>query len=269
MKKIAFFDIDGTITSEKDGRIPESVINAVRQARENGNLMFINTGRVLSYLEPRFREMGFNGFVCGCGTNIYAEENGEITELLHAVQTHEMAVKIFTQARKFRCDLLFEQKHRLCFDPVHPVITKEARKMHDEFISLGMDLKCDIESRDFIFDKFVIWFENSDDIAEFCKVSDEYFDCIDRGGKFREFVPAGFSKASGIEFLLERYGLSKEDAYAFGDSNNDLPMLSYVPHSVAMGNAKPQSLFELVSYVTDKASEDGIEKALRHFKFIE
>ena len=44
MKKIAFFDIDGTLTSEIDGSIPESAVYAIRAARANGNLMFINTG---------------------------------------------------------------------------------------------------------------------------------------------------------------------------------------------------------------------------------
>ena len=45
MKKIAFFDIDGTLTSEIDGEIPASAIDAIRAARAAGHLMFINTGR--------------------------------------------------------------------------------------------------------------------------------------------------------------------------------------------------------------------------------
>jgi hypothetical protein len=59
-----------------------------------------------------------------------------------------------------------------------------------------------------------------------------------------------------------------ENAYAFGDSNNDLPMLLYVPHSVAMGNAMPESLFEQVKHVTSRASEDGIAKALETLGFL-
>ena len=41
MKKIAFFDVDGTLTSEIDGSIPQSAIDAIREARAAGNLMFI------------------------------------------------------------------------------------------------------------------------------------------------------------------------------------------------------------------------------------
>ena len=45
-------------------------------------------------------------------------------------------------------------------------------------------------------------------------------------------------------------------------------MLDFVPNSVAMGNASPASLFDKVSYVTAKASEDGIRLALEKFGFI-
>ena len=61
--KIAFFDIDGTLTSEVDGSLPDSAILAIRQARANGNLMFINTGRCYQNVEPRFMEIGFDGIL--------------------------------------------------------------------------------------------------------------------------------------------------------------------------------------------------------------
>ena len=64
------------------------------------------------------------------------------------------------------------------------------------------------------------------------------------------------------------YHLDLDAAYAIGDSNNDLPMLTYVPNSVAMGNAEPESLKEKVAYVTKKSSEGGIAAALKHFGFI-
>ena len=53
MKKIAFFDIDGTLTSEIDGSIPESAVYAIRAARANGNLMFINTCLLYTSPSPR------------------------------------------------------------------------------------------------------------------------------------------------------------------------------------------------------------------------
>lgn len=113
----------------------------------------------------------------------------------------------------------------------------------------------------------MVWYQTPDQLEEFRKVSDPYFTCIDRGGTFREFVPIGYSKATGIQYVLDYYHLDLDAAYAIGDSNNDLPMLSYVPNSVAMGNASPASLFDQVSFVTKRASEDGIAYALEQLGF--
>ena len=40
-----FFDIDGTLLSEKTFTVPDSAKEAIRKAQDNGHLVFINTGR--------------------------------------------------------------------------------------------------------------------------------------------------------------------------------------------------------------------------------
>lgn len=264
MRKIAFFDIDGTLTSEIDGSIPESAKKAIRLARENGNLMFLNTGRCFQNVEPRFREVGFDGYVCGCGTNIYCDNK----EIFHKHQDHAILMNILHIARETDVDLLFESRDCVVFDMTRPLKHPKAIRQYEAFVSRGYDMNTDIEHPDFVCDKFVIWYREEAQLKAFRQISDAYFECIDRGGTFREFVPHGYSKAQGIQTVLDYYNLDKKDAFAFGDSNNDLSMLSYLPNSIAMGNAEPKSLFEQVSYVTAKASEDGILLALKHFDFI-
>ncbi|MBQ7761885.1 MAG: HAD family hydrolase [Clostridia bacterium] len=263
-KKIAFFDIDGTLTSEIDGSIPESATQSIRQARANGHLMFINTGRCFQNVEKRFRDIGFDGYICGCGTNIYCDGR----DVLYSPQNHETIMKILQIARETDVDILFESRKEVCFDVSRPLHHPKAIRQYNAFLNRGYDMPENLENPNFFCDKFVIWYERPEQLEAFRKVSDKWFDCIDRGGTFREFVPYGYSKATGIQYVLDYYGLSKEAAYAFGDSNNDLAMLSYLENSVAMGNAFPESLFEQVSYVTTKASEDGIKNALEHFYFL-
>lgn len=263
-KKIAFFDIDGTLTSEIDGSIPQSAIQAIQEARRNGHLMFINTGRCFQNVEQRFREIGFDGYVCGCGTNIYCDGR----DVFYHPQNHETIMTILEAARKTDVDILFESRKEVCFDLSRPLHHSKAIYHYEIFLRNGYRMPEDLENPNFFSDKFVIWYESSEQLASFRNVSDKWFDCIDRGGTFREFVPHGFSKATGIQFVLNHYGLSAEHAYAFGDSNNDLAMLSYLKNSIAMGNAKPDSLKEHVAYVTTNASQNGIRNALKHFNFI-
>ena len=58
-----------------------------------------------------------------------------------------------------------------------------------------------------------------------------------------------------------------EHTYAFGDSANDLEMLSYVAHSVAMGNGT-QEVKETAEYVTTGVMDDGIYNGLKHYGLI-
>lgn len=263
MKKIAFFDIDGTLTSEIDGSIPSSAIFAIRQARKQGNLMFINTGRCFQNVEQRFRDIGFDGYVCGCGTNIFCDNH----EILHIAQTHEVTMRLLSAARETDVDIIFESRKEVCFDLAKPLRHPDAIRQYQEFERRNYKMPTELENPNFFCDKFVIWYEKEEQLEAFRKVSDRNFDCIDRGGTFREFVPHGYSKATGLEYVLNYYHLPQEAAYAFGDSNNDLPMLDYVKHSVVMGNASPASLFDIASYVTTNASEDGIANALKELGF--
>lgn len=263
-RKIAFFDIDGTLTSETDGSVPEDAAAAIAQARANGHLMFINTGRCFQNVEPRFRDIGWDGYVCGCGTNIYCDGR----DVLYVSQTHNTIMRILEIARRTDVDILFESRSRVAFDLTRPLRHPRALRQYQIFVDQGYSMPEELENPNFFAAKFVIWYQEEAQLAAFRRVSDRWFDCIDRGGAFREFVPHGYSKATGIQFVLEHYGLTLADAYALGDSNNDLPMLSYVPHSIAMGNADPTSLFEQVEYVTAKASQGGVRQALAHYHFI-
>ena len=267
-RKIAFFDIDGTLTSETDGSIPLSAKEAIRKSRENGHLMFINTGRCLYTIEKRFLDIGFDGVICGCGTNIYCNDNGAFYELLYVAQAHDITREILAHSRKFELDILFESKHFVQFDISKSLITQGGIEQYNIFINEKYEMMQNIEDENFTCDKFVVWFQHTDDISAFRQVSDKYFSCINRGVNFREFVPKGYSKASGIQYMLDHYQLSIEDTYSFGDSNNDLSMLNYTKYSVAMGNSLPPSLFDQVTYVTANSSKDGIQKALKYYGFM-
>ena len=51
------------------------------------------------------------------------------------------------------------------------------------------------------------------------------------------------------------------------DSINDLDMLGFVGHSIAMGNASAAAK-EKAEYVTTHIHEDGIWNALKYYKLI-
>ena len=121
------------------------------------------------------------------------------------------------------------------------------------------------------FDKFIILTDTNSDIDLFHTKLKDNFDFIIREEMhpygFEEIVPKGCSKASGIDFIVKHLKASLDDCYVFGDSTNDLSMLTHVKNSIAMGNAYPEVLRN-TSYVTTPIDRDGIRNALKHFKLI-
>ena len=82
-----------------------------------------------------------------------------------------------------------------------------------------------------------------------------------------EINPAGISKATGIRKVCEMLDIPHENTFAFGDSANDLEMLAYVAHSIAMGNGT-EEVKNTAEYVTRSVDEDGILHGLKHYGLI-
>ena len=84
---------------------------------------------------------------------------------------------------------------------------------------------------------------------------------------FTDIIHKNASKSVGVQRVLDYYGYTKAEAIAFGDGGNDVPMLLAVDNSVAMGNAE-YTVKQAATYVTESVDDDGVLKALQHFKLI-
>jgi Cof subfamily protein (haloacid dehalogenase superfamily) len=98
------------------------------------------------------------------------------------------------------------------------------------------------------------------------RYSDHTF--INWGDYASDVLPKGSSKAVGVQKILEKLGIQKENSYAFGDGTNDFEMLAYVGTGIAMGNAVPE-LKDVADYVTTSCSENGILDGLINLGLLE
>lgn len=262
MKSVIFFDIDGTLVSE-DGlfTIPDSTRTAIELTRKKGNLTFINTGRTEFNVNAKVRQLGFDGLICGCGT--YIEYNGEI--LLYNKLNQDFCRETAELLRRCRVTPVYEHKDGYFFDDKAPKIS-DLDDFLENFVDEGIDISRRIEDADFVFDKFVVWESDCSDMELFRSEISKNFDIIDRGNGFYENVPSGFSKATAIEIILKKLNIPLANAYAVGDSANDLPMLKAVPNSIAMGGS--EAIYPYVSHITDSLAENGIYNALKYYSLI-
>ena len=79
-----------------------------------------------------------------------------------------------------------------------------------------------------------------------------------------EVAPAGVTKATGLAEIAASAGVPAAEVIAFGDMPNDIPMLDWVGHGVAMGNAHPDVL-AIADEVTAANTEDGLALVLERW----
>jgi hydroxymethylpyrimidine pyrophosphatase-like HAD family hydrolase len=69
------------------------------------------------------------------------------------------------------------------------------------------------------------------------------------------------SKATALARLCEERGVERHEVIAFGDMPNDLAMLRWAGHSVAVANAHPE-VRAAADEVTASNDEDGVALVL-------
>jgi len=79
-----------------------------------------------------------------------------------------------------------------------------------------------------------------------------------------EIAPPSVTKPTGQAEVTQQYGIGQADVIAFGDMPNDLEMLRWAGHGVAMGNAHPV-LLEVADEVTGSNGEDGLALVLERW----
>ncbi len=261
-RKIMFFDIDGTILTEDTHRIPDSTIKAIKKARGKGHLAFINTGRTYFNVEKDVRDIGFDGFVCGCGTYINIDD-----QVIAAATIEENTCRrIIYLLRKYNMDAVLEGQDDVYFDS-KDVVSEDMKNLQELFHKKGYGLEKNWDEEGLLYDKIFTRSNDDSNVEEFIRSLGEEFDCIDRGEGFLEIVPKGYSKASGIKKVLDYFQLPVENAYVFGDSSNDLPMFQYVSNSIAMAKSD-DCIHNIASFITKDIKEDGIAYAMQHFNLI-
>jgi Cof subfamily protein (haloacid dehalogenase superfamily) len=72
-----------------------------------------------------------------------------------------------------------------------------------------------------------------------------------------EIIRRGLNKAVGIKKAADYYNIPRERVIAFGDEDNDLEMLEYAGHGIAMGNGI-DLVKNIANDVTLSNEEDGV-----------
>lgn len=248
--KIVFFDIDGTLLNEEK-EVPLSTIEAIHALKSNGIEPVIATGRAPYFIKPLVEKLGIESFVCLNGA--YAVYRGE--PLYKRVLSKNSIESLVAIAARHKHSLVFEGEQAFFSDTIeHPFVHSSVESLKVELPGYDPEFWKTNE----VFQVFL-----------HCENHEEhYYDELVSELKLirwhpyaMDVLPAGGSKAQGIEAMLNLLEISPAESVAFGDGLNDIEMLEFVGLGIAMGNSH-KDLLPYADYITSHVDEDGIRNGL-------
>ena len=81
---------------------------------------------------------------------------------------------------------------------------------------------------------------------------------------FLEFASPEVTKASGLEFVAEHLGFSREGTVAFGDGENDLELVDWAGFGIAVANAH-ELVKERADFVCPSVNDEGVAQVLEAY----
>ncbi|MBU3160937.1 HAD family hydrolase [Clostridium frigoris] len=259
MKKVIFFDIDGTLIDCTRGitEITKGVEKSIRELQAQGNYIFIATGRPYAFISEELLKFGFDGFVFTNGAQVVVRE-----ELIYKQAIKKDVVKeIINNFEKFNIEYILEGEK-------YSYMKSEFEELYEYYDSFGISskyIKSDYNINDINIYKMEMLCK-SKEAEEYClSLQENGFDCNHNiSSNIFEVYSSMETKASGIMQVLNHLNIPIENSYAFGDGINDVEMLEVVGCGIAMGNAS----LEVKSHakkVTDDVARDGITVGIEKF----
>lgn len=276
--KAVFFDIDGTLLNDMK-KVSKSTADAIQQMRQSGILVGIATGRGPEFVKPYMENLGFDFAVTYNGQYIITRDKAiyqqklpkpVLIDLINYATEHGKELSLGTATGLVGSGIIrigtsgfgqvvtslipkrFSKTVELAFKKV---IRRVRPQKHDRLFSLLQEP---------VFQAVLV--ASPDQSKQLASLFPQV--TVTRSSLYSaDIISKGQSKFKGIQRLAEMFGFDMSEVMAFGDSDNDLEMLSGIGLGVAMGNAH-HKVKSIAAYTTASNNHDGISKALAHYGLI-
>ena len=262
--RIAFFDIDDTIYSKATGRLSDSIEKAFAGLQKRGIIPAIATGRA-RYVFPKPLEE----VIGRLGMQYFVTINGQ----LNLRGTEVVSDYPFAPDDLARVTQYFTGRGM-------PVVYSQREYMATVHMTERFEQALFPIMRDFRMDRphvegdavyqIIIGYDEAQ------QASVEASGILD-GGRFKtvrwhedavDFLAAAGSKVRGIQDVIASLGLTLDNVIVFGDSLNDIEMLSEAGFGVAMANGHPE-VKQHADFEAPAQQEDGVYRALLELDLID
>jgi HAD superfamily hydrolase (TIGR01484 family) len=256
--RLVALDVDGTLLDPETQTISRAVRETVREILDCGSQVVIATGRSVLGTLPVLGELGLWGGVALCS-------NGAVT--VDAATGEVLAVETFDPAPVY--SFLAPRLPGAIFAAEHVGTRSLVTGAFEERVLHGPQQAATVDELIAAPVPRLVAYWPDHGAAEIRKVLDDedrpsgtY--TLDDASAWITVVPHGVSKGGALEKLRTELGIPADGTFAAGDGDNDLQMLRWAAHGVAMGQA-PASVKDTADEVTTTVKEDGLVMALQRW----
>ncbi len=276
MRKVIFLDIDGTLTHNHQD-ISSRVLQALKEARENGHYIFLCTGRNRVGVNDLLALNIFDGTVCSAGG--YIEVNGQkIFEEGMSKEEVSIAQKVFNEygilynlEADFKVFQSIEMSRKLAFafgdnnSEIERLIEQQSEQFNVFSLEKYQSDKDVIQTICYIADNDEIILKAKEQLLPYfhfliyAKTKNQVVN--------GELMKKGVNKGEGIKKVMQFLQLPLESSIGFGDSMNDLEMLETCYYSVVMANGD-EKIKKYADTICESVEDDGIYHELKRLGLI-
>ena len=266
MQKYIFLDVDGTLLDSNTKQIPQSAINAIHLAHNNGHKLYLCSGRTILEMKP-FMHLPLDGYICAAGGQIhqnnemifdYTFQHEDVVKLLQFCKNHDLHIKVETDHGSYLDDVTYDIFTRY-FD-----FTEQQMDDYHFFHYKGIVNRVG---------KMSIFYENEDIVKELESTFPAYSFPKIPVKKEGMYYPAvecshkSINKGNAVRYVMNYNHIDMKQSIGIGDSLNDLELIKTCSLSIAMGNAI-EEIKQLADDVTTSVDQDGIYNAFKKYNLI-
>lgn len=256
MKKALFFDVDGTLLTPKKRIVEPATIEILNRLSKNPNLdLYLSSGRGretlndVEHIIPYFTGLNLaNGGQIIIGDKVYHNyiDKDIVKDIVSFMIKNKISFSASTQKGNLR--MYFNDEIKTTFDknvPCPYTLLKEDDDFYFneviQFWLLGDNNQIDEVEKHFSSLTFFKW-----------------------GAFGADVIPCNRDKATGIKKIIEIMDYDLNNTFAFGDSDNDVPMFKLCKTSIVMGKCTAKAL-AAATYQTGFIEDGGLADAVKKY----